>query len=37
LPDAAFKGELTQQATKAKVIQLPTETLLVVAEDEAEY
>lgn len=26
LLDAAFRGELTQQATKAKIIQLPTET-----------
>ncbi|MEJ7679690.1 MAG: restriction endonuclease subunit S [Segetibacter sp.] len=37
LLDAAFRGELTQQATKAKVIQLPTETLSVVAEDEVVY
>jgi len=37
LLDAAFRGELTQQATKAKVIQLPTETLSVVAEDEEVY
>jgi hypothetical protein len=37
LLNAAFRGELTQQATKAKVIQLPTEALSIVAEDEVVY